>query len=184
MGYVYYAVVLSYIRMTNMIFNFDVRGALGPPTLVLAYLLAETLGRRSSVAMALATTGAMAVLTSYVAHFEDLMTVLALVCLSGINVASAQLPLLTVEQYPSALRAPSFCSAMLAGQLGALVAPFVRKQALLIGPYWPLFIIGLTSLTCGVLLMALPETKFEGMMAAKEWDEDDQGGATRAPANE
>ncbi|KAL1476040.1 hypothetical protein MTO96_036818 [Rhipicephalus appendiculatus] len=73
---------------------------------------------------------------------------------------------------------------MLAGQLGALVAPFVRKQALLIGPYWPLFIIGLTSLTCGVLLMALPETKFEGMMAAKEWDEDDQGGATRAPANE
>ncbi|KAH6927642.1 hypothetical protein HPB50_006347 [Hyalomma asiaticum] len=183
MGYVYYAVVLSYIRLTSMVFNFDVRGALGPPTLVLAYLLAETLGRRPSVAMALSTTGITAVLTSYLIHLEDLMTCIALVCLSGINVASCQLPLLTVELYPSALRVPTFCSAMLAGQLGALVAPFVRKQALRVGPYWPLFIIGLTSLTCGVLLMALPETKFEGMMAAKEWDEDDQAGG-RITANE
>ncbi|KAH7937654.1 hypothetical protein HPB49_014153 [Dermacentor silvarum] len=128
LGYVYYAVVLSYIRMTYMIFNFDVRGALGPPTLVLAYLLAETLGRRPSVAMALATTGITAVLTFFFAKFDDLMTVLALVCMSAINVAAAQLPLLTLEQYPSALRAPSYCSAMLAGQLGALAAPFVRRQ--------------------------------------------------------
>lgn len=56
------------------------------------------------------------------------MTVLALVCMGAINVAAAQLPLLTLEQYPSALRAASYCSAMFAGQLGALAAPFVRRQ--------------------------------------------------------
>ncbi|XP_075553557.1 solute carrier family 22 member 6-like [Dermacentor variabilis] len=65
MGYVYYTVVLSYIRMTYDVFNFDVRGALGPPTLVLAYLLAETLGRRRSVALALAATGITAMLVFY-----------------------------------------------------------------------------------------------------------------------
>ncbi|XP_077486695.1 solute carrier family 22 member 13-like [Amblyomma americanum] len=170
-GFVYYSVVISYIRVTNIIFNFDVRGAWGPPTLVLAYLLVETLGRRSSVALALSATGLMAILVSFLAHLPDLMTVLSLVGLSSITVASAQLPLLTLEQYPTPLRAPSISCGLLAGQLGALAAPFVRKQAMLTGgEYGPLFVLGVTSLTCGWLLLALPETKFEGLAAHERGD--------------
>ncbi|KAH9382239.1 hypothetical protein HPB48_017936 [Haemaphysalis longicornis] len=130
-------------------------------------------------------------------YFQATTTFFSLVGMSAIYVANAQLPLVTIEQYPSPLRAVSLSCALLAGQLGFLTAPFVSEQlcaalelvknlTLLLriffffflrpgndagtgdGAYGPMFVASITSLTVGWLLVALPETKFENIAALKD----------------
>ncbi|XP_025207592.1 solute carrier family 22 member 5-like [Melanaphis sacchari] len=165
---VWIAITLVYYGLTicatdiagDKYLNFSLASFVEIPACLLNWLIMERMSRKMSLSCMFVLSGLSSVLYNSVP--ESLLLIKLLIFLINklaISIAFCIIYLLTVEIFPTRMRATLLSVCSMIGRIGSMLAPQTTLLAEYFGNYVNMFVFGTTALLAAAITMTLPESK-------------------------
>ncbi|CAL1299081.1 unnamed protein product [Larinioides sclopetarius] len=159
-AFVYYGISFNTNEFAGDPFiNFAVCAVIEIPSYIVTYFVIQSQGRRNPLAISLVAAGISCLLIYPVP--KDPWWISSALYLIGkfcITASFSIIYIFTVELFPTTVRNAGLGAASINGQIGSILAPFVRELGKATHPVVPPVIFGVLAATGGGLVLLLPET--------------------------
>ncbi|GBM57804.1 Organic cation transporter protein [Araneus ventricosus] len=159
-AFVYYGISFNTNEFAGDPFiNFAVCAVIEIPSYIVTYFVIQSQGRKNPLAVSLVAAGVSCLLIYPVP--KDPWWINSSLYLIGkffITASFSIIYIFTVELFPTTVRNAGLGAASINGQIGSILAPFVRELGKATHPVIPPIIFGVLAATGGGLVLLLPET--------------------------
>lgn len=130
------------------------------PSAIIMQILVVRIGRRYPLMIFLLLSGIFCLLTSAIPDdMTWLRILLAVTSKFSISTCVSILYIFSSEIYPTIVRNVGLGSCSMMGRIGAIIAPFMKQASEMVHWALPFGIFGIMSISAGLLVLLLPETK-------------------------